>query len=217
MPRKKDKCPNCGRDKVSTSLVCGKCAGIARRKTQFGKRRVPCPGCGKPMVIGSQTCKLCQRQPQNVGIGGEDLLSVDPLWLAEFRGLFYGEGTAMIIRNNSSYAPCIAIRLRDDDADMITQIHHKIGGRLLKSNRSRVNEKHGDQLEWRVTDMNRCRLICETLLTGLLPAKKKRDIELVRDFCDWRSGTSYYFTEDERQEAERRFLEIREVRKYPSC
>lgn len=191
--------------------------------TELAAQRNPynydtCPNCGGIKTKVSSVCKSCQRQDQNIDARYDiDLSTIHPAWISEFRGLFYGEGSAMIIMNNGSYSPCLAIRLRDDDGEVIRDIQRVLGGRYLKSNRNAVNPKHGSQFEWRTTNLHHCKQICELLIEGLLPARKKQDIHLVLDFCTWRINSPVHFSDEAREEAKRRFHQLREIRQYRSC
>lgn len=215
MPRKKDTCA-CGRPKVSTSVQCRTCNGIRRRKTPRGQRRVDCPVCGGPMLITSKTCVKCQtdnnRRKQSFAI---DRSRLTDAWLSEFCGLFFGEGSAMIVRNNRSFSVWLLLRLRDDDEPMVQEIIDILGGRTFRRPPAGT---HGGQIEWQTDHREHVAEICELILShSVLPAKKRRDIEQVLDFCRWRDGQPLHFSEEVRQEAERRYQALRDSRKYPSC
>lgn len=171
-----------------------------------------CPLCGKPKRSVAATCKYCQRQSQN---RVDFQITQDREWLTEFAGLFWGEGSAMIIRNNTSYSPALVLRLRDDDHLVIEDIQRHLGGRILHSYRNKTNPKHGNQIEWRTTNLEHCEIICRLLLdNSTLLAKKKNDVEAVLDFCRWRKTTGRYLTDEDREEAEFRMNALRESRMY---
>lgn len=172
-----------------------------------------CPICGKPKRSVATTCKRCQRQSQNLEEPKE--VTQDAEWLIEFAGLFWGEGSAMIIPNNGSYSPCLCLRLRDDDHLVIEDIQQHLGGRLLHSYRHTRNSHHGNQLEWRVTNLERCELICRLLLNfSQFHSKKRNDVEAVLSFCIWRKSCGRYFTDEEREEANFRMVSLRQSRIY---
>jgi hypothetical protein len=137
-------------------------------------------------------------------------------WFYEFTGLFMGEGCANIIRNGArSYSPCLSIRLRDDDAPMIEFIQQRLGGRLLHRYLHSKNPKHGNQIEWRTTNLQECEKICLLLIQHQhLGARKLNDVEAVYSFCVWRRSCKRYFTEEEREEAEFRMQALRQSRLY---
>lgn len=173
-----------------------------------------CPKCGGRKRKVSKTCKLCQRLDHNGNaryVVDWDL--VTDAWLSEFCGFFAGEGYAGIIRNNSSFSAILALRLRDDDVAAVFDIQEKLGGRLLYSKRK--SEHHGDQVEWRTTNLSHAIEICELILErSVLPNKKLKDIEQVLDFARWRLSIGYHFSDEERQEAQRRLDKLRQSRKY---
>lgn len=175
-----------------------------------------CPECGEKKRMVSETCKTCQRQLQNQDTTltvNHELLTHK--WITEFRGFFVGEGCAAIIRNNTSYAPMLTIKLRDDDADILLDIQHRLGGRILYS-KSR-DETRGSQISWRALNVEQVLDICNLLLDQpSLPAKKLVDIALVKGFCEWRLTLPRYWSEEDRTEAERRLLELQAVKRYPT-
>jgi hypothetical protein len=121
----------------------------------------------------------------------------------------------MIIRNNQSFSPTLALRLRDDDKLMIEDIQRHLGGRLLHRYLNQKNPKHGNQIEWRVTNLDRCEIICRLLITySQFFARKKNDVEAVLSFCIWRRSAGHRFTKEEREEAEFRFQALRQSRMY---
>lgn len=175
-----------------------------------------CPLCGALKRKAAANCKDCRRHLSNTPPEEINLSGVSDIWLAEFRGLFYGEGSAMIVKNGkASFAPILTIGLRDDDARVIIDIQRVLGGRIFYQTRN--NPNHGSVIRWREMNLYRCAQICKLLLQGRIPAKKMNDIRLVLDFCEWRMTTPYNFTDETRQEAERRFNELRESRTYRSC
>lgn len=175
-----------------------------------------CPICGGPKRTVAKSCKKCWRQPQNRSAPVEiDYSIATPEWLAEFAGLFWGEGSAMIVRNNTSYSPHLCICLRDDDAPMIKRIQEVLGGRILHSYLNKKNPNNGDMIEWRTTNLSHIVTIGQLLLqNSSFQAKKVNDLNQVIDFCTWRASCGRWFTDEERAEAERRFQHLRNSRKW---
>jgi hypothetical protein len=210
---KYDKCPNCGGRKTSISALCRKChlRNVAESKAK--PDNYICPICGGKKSFVSATCRGCRDKTHfDYEI---DIWEVDREWFIGFTGLFMGEGAAMIIRNNDSYGVALAIRLRDDDAKAIRDIHDNLGGRLLYSHRRKKNRKHGNQYEWRTTNLNHVKELCKRMLElCTIPAKKLDDIEHVLSFCEWRESIPYYWTDETRAEAEDRLAALRKTRQY---
>lgn len=177
-----------------------------------------CPICGGPKRSVSARCNNCRRQSQNENLEYHiNWKLATPVWLSEFRGLFWGEGYAGIVRNNTSFSPVLALRLRDDDGDLIRDIQSKLGGRYLISQTSLKNPNAGDSLEWRTTDLDHCIELCHMLLDSVLPAKKYRDTEAVLDFCTWRKTVPYFWTDKDRAIAEGKMLTLMASREYRKC
>jgi len=103
----------------------------------------------------------------------------DPVWAAEFRGLFYGEGcTGLEHPSAGGWRPFLIIGLRLDDRSLLEDVYNHLGCHL--GNRpGRGN--HNPQARWGAWGWARCRAVIEAtdLDRGLLPAKKLNDLALV--------------------------------------
>lgn len=174
-----------------------------------------CPECGEIKRVVAKTCKQC-RYVGAKKVSVEVLKSVrrdliTPEWISEFRGLFWGEGSAMIVPNNNSYSTIISLGLRSDDKAVLVDIYEKLGGSVVEhSTAHRRNPLHGTQLQWRVTSIPHVLEICRLLLASpLIPAKKVGDVRLVMSFCEWRIARyTCPITPEERQEMKRRHEEL---------
>lgn len=175
-----------------------------------------CPKCGGRKRTVSKTCKKCQSQSENLhSTCTIDYSLATPLWIAEFSGLFWGEGSAMIVRNNTSFAAILCIRLRDDDYEVIRDIQQTLGGRLLHRYLHKKNPKHGNQVEWRTTNMEHILEIGNLVLEhSAFEAKKKHDLQRVLEFCAWRLNQDRFMTPSQREEAEKLMYSLRNSRLY---
>lgn len=128
-----------------------------------------------------------------------DKNTLNPFWLAEFRGFFFGEGYLGIIKNGRardgyiSYVARAQITLRADDIDVLNDISAKLGGLVYLEGRGRKTTGADNRIYqskpyavWRITKASKILEICEILKDGLLPAKKMREIETVREFVTMR-------------------------------
>lgn len=181
------------------------------------KRYDTCPNCGRQKRGVAALCKSCTRKPENekASYDPERVAAIDSGWFREFCGLFFGEGAAMIIRNNSSFAPCLCFRLRDDDAAIVLEVQRQLGGRVLHSYKHDRDPSRGDQIEWRTTNLAHVKAITYRMLNeSALPAKKLADIRAVYEFCLWRESAPLYLGDTNKQEAERQMRALQEGRKY---
>ncbi len=124
---------------------------------------------------------------------GADGQLLDPLWCAEFRGFFYGEGYIGITRNGIKgtavmYSARAQITLRDDDLAMLQDIKEKLGGNLFFERRVRLT-KVGDRdtfsrpyAAWRTRSLTNLRLVIAVLEGGIMPSKKRQDLKIVKQF-----------------------------------
>jgi len=128
-------------------------------------------------------------------VNGKEL---DKVWMAEFRGFFFGEGYLGITTNGKErrknrwrrkhHLARAAITLRDDDEEILKAIREKLGGifhREGHGRKSNFGDKEFDTkpyVVWRVTSKEDVSRVCDILEGGLLPSKKRREIIIMRKF-----------------------------------
>ncbi len=131
--------------------------------------------------------------------------SVDPMWAAEFRGLFYGEGSVGLwkcprhTRKKEIYhvlVPVLSMHFRDDDAKILTDIHEKLGGTL--SGGKRYGPTNPSK-RWSISGWPRVyAIIRDILLDGLIPAKKRIELQLLHDAILARSKMAFIPTKEQK-------------------
>lgn len=120
-------------------------------------------------------------------------VTIDPIWAAEFRGFFWGEGTiAVSCRQPLAVAkPHIkwqgysiqviaSIGLRSDDAPLLYEFHRRLGGRI----RTEPYRTHTDRTitRWAAGTASDCLRIADLLKSSTgLPFLKARQLELWRE------------------------------------
>jgi hypothetical protein len=108
---------------------------------------------------------------------------IDPLWAAEFRGLFYADGCVVISEtSHNTLRPYMVIRLRSDNKPLLDNVHSKLGGGMSYATRENdVHKNTNPQWAWFATGWSPCRTIIETtdLYNSLLSAKKAREVAIV--------------------------------------
>lgn len=147
---------------------------------------------------------------------------LDPLWAAEFRGFFFGDGYLSIARNGKnradrpSYSPIAQIVARADDAEILHDIEQKLGGGVYLSFPS--NKRSQPTKSWRVRSRAGVSLVCDVLEGGLLPSKKLDEVHVVREFMALsepygprKPGFDHEYVAAER---ERLWKEIKELHAY---
>lgn len=116
------------------------------------------------------------------------VLDLDPIWAAEFRGFFYGDGCASLVRvrrknvKSPTYQPQLHVRQRIDGWNMLKDFQQKLGGNVqpVKERVTPAGYHCAPGALWQVTGYARVRAILEeSLLGGMIPAKKKEDIDLL--------------------------------------
>lgn len=121
--------------------------------------------------------------------------ALDPIWMAEFRGFFFGEGYLGIVSWGKTKfdIPKLAARAvissRMDDAVILHELHSKLGGQIFTQLPSRaITSSSGKtytcnpSVQWRATKAEDVSRICDILNMGLLPSKKRREIAIIREF-----------------------------------
>lgn len=122
--------------------------------------------------------------------------ALDPIWMAEFRGFFFGEGYLGITRNGKGrsktsapqFVPRAAITARDDDEAVLQDIHSKLGGLIHYDGRGKITVFEGVEHKtkpyavWRVTSKDDVARVCDVLELGTLPSKKRHEIAIMREF-----------------------------------
>ncbi len=139
---------------------------------------------------------------------------LDPLWAAEFRGFFYGEGSATLDNEHNHLSPRLTINLRLDDARILSDIQAKLGGALYTRRRS--GREH-DQCRWTATGWPRCRAILEkTGLTDacLLPAKKCRDAAMLYEAIVARHQMPHVLGDEDRAKLRDYYCRLQEVKRF---
>jgi hypothetical protein len=115
---------------------------------------------------------------------------LDPIWCAEFRGFFWGEGYLGITSwgihpsGHIKLSPRIQIAIRDDDADVLRDIHSRLGGVLTFQANNRHMAKANPIAVWRVTRKDQIARVLDVLEGGILPSKKRLQVAIVREFLE---------------------------------
>lgn len=147
---------------------------------------------------------------------------IDPIWAAEFRGFFWGEGTlAMQVQNHQGHYRSISVAasmgLRSDDAAILTAFQERLGG-VLRTEHYR--DGSGKTItRWQVgtaADNLRIAALLESP-TGL-PFRKARELVLWRRAVEIKLSTGAYaggrYGGGQRAEMVRIEKELKALRKY---
>ena len=103
-------------------------------------------------------------------------------------GFLEGEAHFGITEANGgqSFGCLMALRLRDDDAALLTWLRDTTGVGLTRSVAARANSK--PQVEWRVQTQDGCRALAELLCRFEIRGRRRREVELWREAVDWWSS-----------------------------
>ena len=104
----------------------------------------------------------------------------DPIWMAEFRGFFAGEGSLAVQlihkKTNTLFRPRCRISLRLDDHFILDEFRDRIGGSLFfTKNQSSAGSP---TLTWDANSLSQSKIISGILQNSVLPAKKFDQVPL---------------------------------------
>lgn len=143
----------------------------------------------------------------------------DPIWTAEFRGFFWGEGTIGIYRNNPKqkkwrgtvYASA-GIGLRTDDEPVLIEFQNRIGGTLLREKYKKYPNRTVSR--WRTANIQSCKLISNLLKGGsVLSFNKKKQLGLWTEAVDVLIKGGRY-TPEEHQRFDEISVELRRLKDW---
>jgi hypothetical protein len=143
---------------------------------------------------------------------------LDPLWAAEFRGFFYGEGCATMDNEHNHLSPKLFINLRIDDCQILHDIRDHLGGTIsTRVKRFESGRNNHDQCRWAAAGWPLCRAIIEA--TGLatnciMPAKKRRDLKLLYEAILARYSMPHLFRDDDRAKLLSYYHKLQEVKRF---
>ena len=142
---------------------------------------------------------------------------INEIWIAEFRGLFWGEGCADIQRYNRKprgvlYRPRLRMQLRADDKELLENIQQNLGGTLNYI--ANTNQRSKPAYQWTLARKDEIVWLCDRLLEGQLPAKKRDQIELVREAAVLRAGKLGHLTEGEKHRIEDLYKKVQELKRF---
>lgn len=204
-------CPICGVSITDDAGYCRKHSNITRGNPDG----YICPVCGgRKARIESKVCINCRdSQPYESRVNGwkrqGEELTADRDWLLQFVGLFVGEGSATMQKTNKGGVSArLTVALRSDDKAVLEDVHQKLGGVIYQDNHGK-----NPQTRWQISRTHDVLDACNLILDhAVLPAKKLREVKIVRDFCIWRLNQP--FRCKDWAEAERMLFELRDMRVF---
>ena len=153
----------------------------------------------------------------------------DPLWLAEFRGFFWGEGNFMIdlverqIGNYLAWTARVRVRVvqRDDEAQVLESIQSVLGGHLYGHKRYKiVSAGNGReyvnhrQITWQLQDKDTIEKVLDWLDGGLLPHSKRLQIAVMREAIAVMRARRYSYTDAQKLALRDLKSRLESLRKY---
>jgi len=142
--------------------------------------------------------------------------AIDEIWLAEFRGLFWGEGCADIQcyhrEGKALYRPRLRIQLRADDVEMLKEIHEVFGGTLNHI----PNKDHRSKpaYQWCLQNKEEIVWVCGVLLQSKMKAKKLRQIEYVLEAAKLRAGKFGHMSDGEKKRIEELYITVKDLKRF---
>lgn len=163
---------------------------------------------------------------------------IDPVWAAEFRGFFLGEGSLQIQQyQRSKYhsksrgkvydvefhglRPVANITQRQDNRAALEAIAARLGGHVTNGNRYlMVSGGNGKTYQsqprvvWTIVNKPGVQRVLDLLKGGFLPHTKLREIELMERYLTVAPAAGQKYTEEGRAEAWRLHEQLKRIRDY---
>lgn len=162
---------------------------------------------------------------------------IDPVWAAEFRGFFLGEGSLEIgqITHNTSTAkgdkvyryskvqlrPRARLIQRDDNRAILEAVQARLGGNITKHGRhytvSPVNGMtytSNPTIAWYVMSTNGVQRVLDLLKGGVLPHGKLREIAVLEEYLALRPQPGHKMSDATRARLFELKSELEALRKY---
>jgi hypothetical protein len=144
----------------------------------------------------------------------------------EFTGLFLGEGYCAIVRyfekrkyKNKvyeywAYRPQLSLSQRGDNKEMLQWIKDNYGGNIWIQRTKKENQNIS--YHWSMTNIGKSLEICKILLSGVIPSKKLKSIQIVKDYCEWKlkRGLQVKMNEKDYLKAENWYKQCKENHAY---
>ena len=133
-------------------------------------------------------------------------------WMSEFCGFCWGEAYIGVTRYFRRkvwgekywlFRGQIKIALREDDLPLLKEFQDKLGGHIYKAGKRRVKGSNGKTYEqhqnyqWIVTNHDELRRIVKILEKGMLPAKKKKSVKILKKFLKVAHKTGEKYSPEE--------------------
>jgi hypothetical protein len=153
-------------------------------------------------------------------------LPIDHIWLAEFRGFFYGEGYLGICswgkhpKGHTNLRARVQITSRSDDSTILYDIQSKLGGMVYQEGKGRKSSNGGKIYQsnpytvWRCVRKDELTRICDILSMGVLPSRKRNQIETIREFLSTVPKPGYKTTSAQVQQREQLWNQIKDLHAY---
>lgn len=153
---------------------------------------------------------------------------IDPIWAAEFRGFFCGEGYLGISswgydpKNDCrKLRPRIQITSRSDESAVLYEFQSRFGGIVYQEHDGRISKgNYGEVYNskpytvWRVVKADQLRLILDVLENGVIPFRKREQIQVLREFLTTITHVGQKNTPEIHQKRNRLHQQIKELHKY---
>ena len=163
---------------------------------------------------------------------------IDPVWAAEFRGFFLGEGSLQIQQYQRSkqhskargkvydigfrgLRPVANITQRRDNRATLEAIAARLGGHVTNGNAHKmVSGSNGKtytsapMVAWRLVNKEGMQRVIALLKGGSLPHTKLAEIDVIERYLAVAPPPGYKYSEAARAEAWALFEEIKRVREY---
>lgn len=149
-----------------------------------------------------------------------DFSHISPLWFAEFRGFFFGEGCVYIKANftrnicgnmnsRKKLVPVIEISLRQDDRSVLEDIYNHLGGQLSDK---KAHGATSAATSWKLVGWSRVYSVLFYLMNAEFRSRKLFQLNLMKRICELRFTMSHNLSEEEYGQIHALYLELRDLK-----
>jgi len=186
--------------------------------------RVGCAHATVYAALHQAGVELQRRNYKRMKIKPVSYTGIDPIWAAEFRGFFYGDGSVMLNEqrvkehNVVLYRPRLMITLRVDSLPLLEDIQARLRG-SVDQHRGIINSwgyQCNPTARWYTCDYaNILAIIRDVLLPGaLLPAPKRAQIEVLYEAILARLDLPYNLGPEGREALRSYYIRLKELKRY---
>lgn len=177
-------------------------------------------------ALHQENVDLQRRNYKRMDFGDISYTDIDPIWAAEFRGFFYGDGAALLSRqpikdtNRAVYRPKLMISLRADNYSLLEDVQAHLGGSLdqVRGLTNSWGYQCNPTVRWYTCSYpNIFAILRDVLLPDArLPAKKRVQLEVLYEAVQARREMPHTLGAADLAILHKYYVRLKELKRYKS-